>query len=156
VLAREDVEVHLHAPQTKTEHFWQCVCGQIVILKNWFVKLLSDWFCGNMVFRWIMSSAVIFATVVLWFLDTILFSVRRSLSLSFGFWSLFLVADVIPWFVYAVITLETVALNTPNKVAILVTDAPAKCAPTICPLWKNLVSLPFCSTFKWTVTKHYL
>jgi len=25
VLAREDVEVHLHVPQTKTEHFWQCV-----------------------------------------------------------------------------------------------------------------------------------
>jgi len=22
VLAREDVEVHLHAPQTKNEHFW--------------------------------------------------------------------------------------------------------------------------------------
>jgi len=26
VLARKDVEVHLHAPQTKTEHFWLCVC----------------------------------------------------------------------------------------------------------------------------------
>jgi hypothetical protein len=25
VLAREDVEVHLHAPQTKNEHFWLCV-----------------------------------------------------------------------------------------------------------------------------------
>jgi hypothetical protein len=25
VLAREDVEVHLHAPETKTEHFWRCV-----------------------------------------------------------------------------------------------------------------------------------
>jgi len=22
VLAREDAEVHLHSPQTKTEHFW--------------------------------------------------------------------------------------------------------------------------------------
>ena len=25
MLAREDVDVHLHAPQTKTEHFWLCV-----------------------------------------------------------------------------------------------------------------------------------
>jgi len=34
--------------------------------------------------------------------------------------------------VYFVITLETAALVTPNKVAILVTDAAAKHAPTIC------------------------
>jgi hypothetical protein len=25
VLAKEDVEVHLHASETKTEHFWLCV-----------------------------------------------------------------------------------------------------------------------------------
>ena len=25
VLAREVVEVHLHTPETKTEHFWLCV-----------------------------------------------------------------------------------------------------------------------------------
>jgi hypothetical protein len=25
VLAKEDVEVHLHACQTKSEHFWICV-----------------------------------------------------------------------------------------------------------------------------------
>ena len=35
---------------------------------------------------------------------------------------------------YAIITLETAALGTPNKVAVLVTDAPAKYAQTICPL----------------------
>jgi hypothetical protein len=34
VVAREDVEVHLHAPQTKTEHFSGCADGQTVILKN--------------------------------------------------------------------------------------------------------------------------
>jgi len=34
--------------------------------------------------------------------------------------------------VYFIITLETAALDTPNKVAVLVTDAAAKCAPTIC------------------------
>ena len=33
---------------------------------------------------------------------------------------------------YAVITLGTAALDTPNKVAILITDPPDKCTPTIC------------------------
>jgi len=42
--------------------------------------------------------------------------------------------------VYVAITLETAALDRPNKVAILVTDAPAKRAPTFCPLWKSDVS----------------
>jgi len=32
---------------------------------------------------------------------------------------------------HVAITLETAALNTTNKVAVLVTDAPAKRAPTI-------------------------
>jgi hypothetical protein len=77
--------------------------------------------------RWILSSAVNFAGVHLWFRDTILFNVWWSLSLSFCFQPLFLLGD-------DVITLETAALDTPNKEAILVTDAPAKCAPTICPL----------------------
>jgi len=34
--------------------------------------------------------------------------------------------------VYAIITLETADLDMPNKVAVLVTDAPAKGAPTMC------------------------
>jgi hypothetical protein len=38
--------------------------------------------------------------------------------------------------VYADITLETAALDTPNNVAVFATDAPAKCTPTICPLSK--------------------
>ena len=60
------------------------------------------------------------------------------LSLSFGFWQPFLLAgDVFPWFVYAVITLETASVDAPNKVAILVTDAPAKHAPSVCPLQKS-------------------
>ena len=32
VLATEDVEVHLHAPQTKTEHIWLCVWQ--IVMKN--------------------------------------------------------------------------------------------------------------------------
>jgi len=54
---------------------------------------------------------------------------------SSGLWPLFLVADyVFPWFVYAIITLETAVPDTPNKVAILVIDATAKCTPKICSL----------------------
>ena len=34
VLAREDVEVHLQAPQTKTEHFWLCAWAKHRLLKN--------------------------------------------------------------------------------------------------------------------------
>ena len=36
--------------------------------------------------------------------------------------------------VCAVITSETATLDTPNKVAFFITDTPAKCAPTVCPL----------------------
>ena len=104
-----------------------------------FVKLSSDCFCGKGSSRWFLSSAVNFAAVVILFLGTILFNVWWSLSLSFDIQPLILLADdVFPWFVYAVITLETAALlDTPNKVANLVTDSPAKRAPTICPPWKS-------------------
>jgi hypothetical protein len=33
VLAREDVEVHLHIRQTKTEHFWICVWANFQLKK---------------------------------------------------------------------------------------------------------------------------
>ena len=78
--------------------------------QNYFVKWSS---------RWILSFAAASAAGVLWYLDTILFNVWRSPSLSFGFQPLFLSADdVFPWFTYAVITLEAAVLYTPNKVAI--------------------------------------
>ena len=83
--------------------------------------------------RWQSSSVVTFAAVILWFWDTILFSVRWFLSLSFGFRRLLLSADeVFSWFVCAVITLDAAALDTANEVAVLVTDAPAKRSPTVC------------------------
>jgi len=44
--------------------------------------------------------------------------------------------DVFPWLMYAIITLETAALDKQNTVAFSVIDAPAKRASTICPLWK--------------------
>jgi hypothetical protein len=52
--------------------------------------------------------------------------------------TLFLFTNVFPWFMYvADTTLQTVALNTPNNVAVFVTDAPAKHAATIFPLSKS-------------------
>ena len=58
--------------------------------------------------RWVLSSTVTFTAVVLWFLDTIPFEVRRSPSLSLGCRPLFLSADdVYSWYVYAVTTLDT-------------------------------------------------
>ena len=57
-----------------------------------------------------------------------------SLAFTFVFQSLFLlVDDVFPRFVYAVIALETAALDTSHKVAILGKDAPAKRTQTLCP-----------------------
>ena len=88
-----------------------CVCVCVCVLSSWkIVSLLGNniWTSGNKSSRWIMSSAVTFAAVVLWFSNTILFIV---LSRSFGFQPLFLLADdVFPWFLCAIITLETVAL----------------------------------------------
>jgi len=67
--------------------------------------------------------------------NTNIFNIRLSLSLSFGFRPLFLLADdVVPSFVYAVITVETTALDTPNKVAVLFTDAAGRRAPINRPL----------------------
>ena len=43
----------------------------------------------------------------------------NPISLSFGFLPLFLLADdVFPWFFYAILTLETDAQDTPNRVAV--------------------------------------
>jgi hypothetical protein len=99
--------------------------------------------------KWILSSAVTFDAVVLWFLDTFFFNVRRSLSLYFCFRPLFTLSWWrLPMICVAIITLRTSALDTPNEVTVLVTDAPVKHAPTICPflqIWQvsNLSLLPY-------------
>jgi putative cell wall-binding protein len=62
-----------------------------------------------------------------------------DLSVNVDLSSLALFADVVfvfPWFVYAHITLETIALDTPNNVAVFIIGGPAKRAPTICPISK--------------------
>ena len=112
-----------------------------------FVKLPSD-FLWNQSSRWISSSAVTFAAVLLWFTDTLLFNVQRSLSLGFGFWPLFLLDDdVLPWFVYVIITLETAALDTPNKVTVSLQMLQLNMHQQSV-LFENLRRLSFCSTYK--------
>lgn len=68
----------------------------------------------------------------------LLLHVRRFLSVNFGFRPLFLFADdALSCFVYAVITVNTVAYKTLSSSAVFVTDAPANRAPTICLLSKS-------------------
>jgi len=82
--------------------------------------------------------------------------VWRTLSLSFDFRSLFLLADdVFPLFPYACITLEIGALDTPNKVALMVGDAQPNAHQQFV-FFENETSLLFCSTFVRTITKHNL
>ena len=89
-----------------------------------FVKILWDCLSGNSVFKMNIEFCC-----HLW--------CSSYLSLSCGFRQLFLLADdVIPWFVYDLI-------HTTNKVAILITHAPVKRVPTICPLWKSDTSLVY-------------
>lgn len=69
------------------------------------------------------------------FLATIWVSTRASLSDSFPLCRKFLLLDVVcPSWWYADITLDTVALDAPQILAVLVTDVPARYAPIICPL----------------------
>jgi hypothetical protein len=72
------------------------------------------------------------AAVVPWFFEAIFLSVRRSFSVSVDFRPQFRFADVVfPWIVRADISLETLAFDTLNNVAIFITDSSAKRAPTI-------------------------
>ena len=106
--------------------------------------------------RSIMSSALTFAAVILWFLDKILFYIYQSLSPSFHFQPLLLLADdVLPRFVHAIKTLEPAALDTLNKVAILFKMFQLN-LHQLSVLFENQTSLPFCSTFIRTVTKYHL
>jgi hypothetical protein len=114
--------------------------GLAVAVLPWMLDLWSSYrtvYMETEASRWILSSALTFAAAILWFLDIVLFNVWRSLSLSFSFRPLFHLADdVFPWFLCFVITLETVALDTPNRVAVLFTDSATQRVPTIFHLWK--------------------
>jgi hypothetical protein len=119
-----------------------------------FVKLTSVSFCRNRVFK----KNIVLLSCHLCCSSSVIFrnspsQCTRSLSVKVEFHPLFLFADVFPWFVYADIFLETVALDTPNNVTDFVTDAPAKRAPTICPL-SELGKTPIFWFFTRTVTQH--
>jgi hypothetical protein len=113
-------------------------------------------FLGNRDFKMNIQFcyAVTCVAVVLWFFETILLNVRRSLSVKVDFRQLYLFADVVfPRFMYADITLKKFALDTPNNVAgllqMLQLNAHQQSA-----LFQNRTSLPFSDPFTRTVTLH--
>ena len=86
--------------------------------------------------RCVFTSAVVFR-----FRATILANVLTSLSDNFRFPLQLLLLDVVrPSSLYAHITLDTVARETSQSVAVWDTEAPARRAPTICPLLKSDMS----------------
>ncbi|GBL97936.1 hypothetical protein AVEN_86536-1, partial [Araneus ventricosus] len=69
------------------------------------------------------------------------FKTRLSLSASFDFRPLLCFEDVVlPSFVHAVITADTVLLANNKRFAVSVTDAPLERPPTIIPLWNSDIS----------------
>jgi hypothetical protein len=107
---------------------------------------MLDWWCSRgTVFvktgslRWILVLLQFNCAAVVRFFEIIFLNIRRSLSPNVDFGQLFLFADVVfPWFVYADVTVEILALNTPNNVAYFITDAPSKSPPTTSPLSNNV------------------
>ena len=59
----------------------------------------------------------------------------------------------LPMIVYAIITLETAALDTPNKVVVWLHMLQLN-AHQQSVLFENIASLPLCSSFIQTVSKH--
>jgi hypothetical protein len=113
---------------------WFSNCSPIVDVG--FVKITSGSFYGNS----LQDEYSVLLSPMLQYLCVCLFS-KQCFSISFcqcWFSPLFLFVDgVFPWFVYADITLETVALDTPNNVSVYVTHAPSKRTLIICPLSKS-------------------
>ena len=117
-------------------YWFSVIRGSAIAALPWMLDLWSS--CQTVFVEMVFKMNIEFCCHLQWFTDTILFNVWWSLSLSFGFWQLFLLADnVLPWFVYVVITLEATTLDTPNKVVVLVTDAPAKHIQNNCAFWKS-------------------
>ena len=76
-----------------------------------FVQLLLDCFCGNRIFKTNHEFSCHLCCSSSMILYTIQFNIQWSLSLSFGFQPLFLLADdVFPWFVHSIIISQTAAL----------------------------------------------
>jgi hypothetical protein len=85
-----------------------------------FVKLMSGSFYGNRAFKINIQLCCHLCCIIRWLIETVLLNVLWSLSVNIDFRPLFLFADVVfAWFVYADITLEIVALDTPNNMEVL-------------------------------------
>ena len=97
-----------------------------------FVQLSLDCFCGNRVLKMNTEFSCHLYLFNIWpefSCHLYLFNICQSLSLSFVFQPLSLLADdVFPWFMHAIITLQTVDLYRCSSMFT---------APTICPLWKS-------------------
>ncbi len=94
--------------------------------------------------RGTFNSTVIWTAVVLCFLDIFwiyVFSTQTSLSDSFLLRPHLILLDVVhPSWWYADITLDTVALDTSQKLAVLVKNSPATRAPRISPFLNSDMS----------------
>jgi hypothetical protein len=102
------------------------------------VKFTSVSFCGKRVFRINIQFCCHLCRSICAIFRNNPSYVRRSLTVNVDFCPLDLIPNVVfPWFMYADVTLETVALDTPNNLAVFVTDVPANRVPTICPLSKS-------------------
>jgi hypothetical protein len=97
-----------------------------------FLKLMSDSFCGNRIFRWIFCSAVTCAAVI-----SVIFLNSPSGCKMIYFCQCWFSPTVphlhccLPMIMYTDIILETVTLDTPNNMAVFVTDALAKHTPVL-------------------------
>jgi hypothetical protein len=136
-------------PPFKRDH-----CFQLQFYRGFWIR---EAHVGQFLWKQVLSDEYSSSTV-LFGISSAIFRSNPSqcttISVTADFRPLFLFADVVfPRFMYANITLETVALDTPNNVAVFVTDAPAKRTPTICPL-SNRTNLPFSDFFTWTVSQH--
>jgi hypothetical protein len=110
-----------------------------------FVKLTPDGSVETGPWRWIFSSPVTCAAILL--------DVLRSLFVNVQFFPLFLLADVaFPWFVYADITLESVSLDIPNNVAVSSQMLQPNAHPWSV-LFQNRSGLPFSDSFTRIVTQ---
>jgi hypothetical protein len=125
--------------------------GLAIVALLWMLDIWSSYwtfFCRNSIFR--MNIQFCCSS---WFFKTIL-GVQWTLSVSVDFLPLFLFTDVLPWIVCAGITLETVALDTPNNVAVFLSQMVQLSTHQWSVIFQRQISLPFSDAFTHTLTQH--
>jgi nucleoside recognition membrane protein YjiH len=102
----------------------------------------------------IFCSAVTCATVVLWFFETILLNVRRSIS----FWQCWF-SRTVPrrWRCLTMILVcRPLSIHLMMWQAVFATDTQVKRTPAVCPVWKIGQVSTFSESFALTVAQHNL